>query len=223
MVATNYLWMASYLHEMLGSYVEEAPSTGTGSHLYEETLLAAHIVELGIQSFDSGFSEFVQEHPDAKASSLYQVVQRFPNEAVRNGAALMIERLTTAAPGSGFMPLTTGVSGQPRIEVGADGLFIRSRIKTGAYENLAYTGVKRPLAHLPVVELQDIDAIRQARPEMRHEVRPEMRLQIHECGCKEVRPGVWAAQGHGGLLRHVEMEADRDRQAEAGRYGADCE
>lgn len=48
MVATNYLWMASYLHEMLGSYVEESTDTGTGSLLYKETLLAAHIVELGI-------------------------------------------------------------------------------------------------------------------------------------------------------------------------------
>ena len=25
MIETNCLWMASYLHEMLGSYVEEAP------------------------------------------------------------------------------------------------------------------------------------------------------------------------------------------------------
>ena len=39
MIETNCLWMASYLHEMLGSYVEEAHHVRKGSRLYEETLL----------------------------------------------------------------------------------------------------------------------------------------------------------------------------------------
>lgn len=149
MVETNCLWMASYLHEMLGSYVEETSSTRTGSRLYEETLLAAHIVDLGILSFDDGFLGFIKENPGTKASSLYQVVRRFPDEAVRNGAALMIERLTTAEPGSGLLPLTTGVFEHPRMEAGVHG------------------GL---------------------------ELRPEIRPEIRQCDCREVRPGVWAVE-----------------------------
>lgn len=149
MVETNYLWMASYLHQMLSSYVEEMPGTRTGSHLYEETLLAAHIVECGIRSFDDRFLIFIEDHPDTKASSLYQVVRRFPDEAVRNGAALMIERLTTTEPENGLLPLTTGV-------------FEHSRMETGAHIGQAF--------------------------------RPEIRPEIRQCSCKEVRPGIWTVE-----------------------------
>lgn len=129
MIETNCLWMASYLHEMLGSYVEEASHASTGSRLYEETLLAAYIVDLGILSFDDGFLGFIKKNPGAKASSLYQVVRRFPDETVRNGAALMIERLTAAEPGTGFLPLTTGIFERPYMEMRVHcGLELRPKI-----------------------------------------------------------------------------------------------
>lgn len=145
MVETNSLWIASYLHEMLGSYVRELSGGRTESQLYAETLLAAHIVEFGIQSFDDGFVEFTKAYPDTKASSLYQVVRRFPDEAVRSGATLMIERLTTAAPGNGLLPLKTGVS-----------------METEGYGSLA--------------------------------CRPEIRPEIRQCSCREVRPGAWTVE-----------------------------
>lgn len=132
MVETNYLWLASYLHEMLGSYVEKMPGTRKESHLYEETLLAAHIVELGIRSFDDRFLEFIEDHPDTEAFALYQVVRRFPDKAVRNGAALMIERLTTAEPGNGLLSLMTGVFKRSSTEAGVRvGLEFRPEIRPG--------------------------------------------------------------------------------------------
>lgn len=148
MIETNCLWMASYLHEMLGSYVEEAPHVRTGSHLYEETLLAAYIVDLGILSFDDGFLGFIKENPGAKASSLYQVVRCFPDETVRNGAALMIERLTATGSGNGLLSLTTGIFERPHMETGVYG------------------------------------------PAFQPEIRPEIR----QCDCREVRPGVWTVE-----------------------------
>lgn len=148
MVETNSLWMASYLHQMLSSYVEEMSGIRAGAHLYDETLLAAHIVELGILSFDDGFMTFIKGNPETKAASLYQVVRRFPDETVRNGAALMIEQLTTAEPGNGFLPLTTGIFEHARMEAGVHG------------------------------------------PAFRPEIRPEIR----QCSCREVRPGVWTVE-----------------------------
>lgn len=129
MIETNCLWMASYLHEMLGSYVEEAPHVRTGSRLYEETLLAAYIVDLGILSFDDGFLGFIKENPGAKASYLYQVVRRFPDETVRNGAALMIERLTATGSGNGLLSLTTGIFERPHMETGVHGPAFRPVIR----------------------------------------------------------------------------------------------
>lgn len=131
-VATNHLWMASYLHEMLRSYVEGAPDAGAKPYLHREALLAAQIVESGIQSFDSGFLAFVQAHPDTRTSSLYQVIRHFPDEAVKNGAALMVERLTTAAPGHGFLPIKTGVPGEECAEAAAGSLLARQRIREAA-------------------------------------------------------------------------------------------
>lgn len=193
MVMTNHLWTASYLHEMLSSYVEKTP--GAGLSLYREMLLAAQIVEQGIGSFDSGFSAFVQEHPDAQASSLYQVIRHFPDEAVRNGAALMIERLTTAVPGYGLLPLKTGMSGEPHMEPAS--LYARQRVREAACGRpdgetmghpAAYGGARA--GNRPAGAPYGIAFICQPDGGFRPEARPEIR----ECDCREVRPGVWAVE-----------------------------
>lgn len=109
MIETNSLWVASYLHEMFGSYICLRPGERPHSRLYEETLLAADIVKMGIESCDRCFLEFVREKTDTRAASLYQVIRRFPDEAVRSGAAFLIERLTDASDPDRLLPLKTGV------------------------------------------------------------------------------------------------------------------
>ncbi len=108
METINQLWIASYLHEMLGCYIDSRSGERPYSRLYEETLLAAGIVKAGICSCDTGFLEFVERRPGSKAASLYQVIRHFPEDAVKSGAALMIERLTTDSADGGFLKLRIG-------------------------------------------------------------------------------------------------------------------
>lgn len=76
---------------------------------------------------------------------MYQVVRCFPDETVRNGAALMIERLTAAGSGNGLLSLTTGIFERPHMETGVHG-------------------------------------------------RLELRPEIRQCDCREVRPSVWTVE-----------------------------
>jgi len=109
MAEINQLWVASYLHEMLGAYLDTQAGYGERSRLYEETLMAAGIVEVGLEQCDVHFLAFVSENPDSKAASLFQVIRRFPDPAVKGGAALMIEQLTSARLNRDFLQLRTGV------------------------------------------------------------------------------------------------------------------
>lgn len=109
MAEINKLWVASYLHEMLGAYLDSQTVQGEHSRLYEETLMAAGIMEAGLEQCDVHFLAFMADHPDSKAASLYQVLRRFPDSAVRGGAVLMIERLTSTHCEKDFLQLRTGV------------------------------------------------------------------------------------------------------------------
>ena len=60
MIETNSLWVASYLHEMFGSYIYLRPGERPHSRLYEETLLAADIVKMG-----DGGKESAQQGEDS--------------------------------------------------------------------------------------------------------------------------------------------------------------
>lgn len=109
MAEINKLWVASYLHEMLGAYLDSQERQGEHSRLYEETLMAAGIMEVGLEQCDVHFLMFLVDHPKSKAACLYRVIRRFPDQVVRGGAALMIEQLTSSRHGLDLLQLRTGV------------------------------------------------------------------------------------------------------------------